>query len=243
MSYTKFLSDAFERIAGRKRDWMRSRSEQHVSSAGRKWQPGGVLLDLPTDRALDWAEVFPTRREAPPARPVEIEIGIGKGTFLLNRACRRPEVDLLGIEYARAYAVYAADRIRRAGMNNARVVCTDAGPFVTRAIPDASVQRAFILFPDPWPKTRHHRRRLIQVPFLRQVRRILQPGGQMLIVTDHGGYFQHICQAVGLSKGWRRIPFPELIEDGEHVVATNFEIKYAREGRIIHKLALMKLSS
>jgi tRNA (guanine-N7-)-methyltransferase len=218
---------------------MRNRPEKLLHTEGRKWQTEGVLLNLPTDRTLNWGAVFPSREAGPAGRPVEIEIGIGKGTFLLNRARRRPEVDLLGIEYAKAYAAYAADRIRRAGLDNARVLCTNAGPFVARAVPDASVQRVFILFPDPWPKTRHHRRRLIQVPFLSQVRRILQPGGQLLIVTDHSGYFQHISRIVALSEGWQRILFPELPEGGEHVVATNFEIKYAREGRSIHKLALM----
>lgn len=215
---------------------MRSRSEQHFNARAGKWQTAGFLLELQADQPVDWAELFPAGRTK---LPVEVEIGIGKGTFLLQRAKQRPEVNLLGVEYARAYAAYSADRLRRAGLVNAKVICCDAGPLVEQ-FPDASVQRVFILFPDPWPKRKHHRRRLIQVSLFRELWRKLMIGGQLVIVTDHAGYFRHIRRAADLVEGFLQTEVPELSEDANHVTGTNFEVKYAREGRTIHKIALMK---
>ncbi|MHB1156913.1 MAG: tRNA (guanosine(46)-N7)-methyltransferase TrmB [Phycisphaerales bacterium] len=178
-------------------------------------------------------------------RPYELEIGSGKGTFLLQQAARHipgGEVNYLGIEWAREFWRFAADRIRRHGLTNVRLLHADATEFVTWRCGDRVFRRVHIYFPDPWPKTRHHKRRSIQVPFLRQLHRVLTDDGLIRIVTDHDDYFtwieQHAAQVADL---FERQPFaPGSVEEGE-IVGTNFERKYRREGRPFHAMTLKKI--
>jgi tRNA (guanine-N7-)-methyltransferase len=212
---------------------MRNGSTQHAGR-GRtgKWNVEGVAVaPPPAGRRLDWRAVFGNDR------PVEVEIGTGKGTFLLERASARPEVNFLGIEYARAYGLYAADRFRRHGLANVRMLCTDAGGLFAGAIEPASLQRLHIYFPDPWPKRRHHRRRLIQPPFVRDAVASLRLGGQLLIVTDHLGYYRHIASVLEGWPGLARTPFPAMTDADGQIVGTNFERKYIAQGRPFFQLA------
>ena len=218
---------------------MRSGSPQHLSDGNpEKFDGGGLLLpsEIVDRGAMDFSALFGNDQ------PVEVEIGSGKGTFLLARASARPEVNFLGIEWARAYALYCADRFRRAGLTNVRVLRTDAVPFVSQCIPDGSLARLHIYFPDPWPKRRHHLRRSIQLPFLNTIRRKLRVGGQLLIVTDHLGYFQHIERALSAARGWASTGFPQMSDESGQVVGTNFERKYIAQGRSVYKAARLKLS-
>src|SRR5579859_832614 len=137
-------------------------------------------------RPVDWARVFGN------GNPVEMEIGMGKGTFITEQAKARPEVNFLGIEWARWYWRYASDRLRRNKCLNARTVRAEAGFFLAEYVKDASLSVLHIYFPDPWPKARHRKRRLIQEPFVRQVERVLRQGGRLQVVTDHQDYFEQI---------------------------------------------------
>ena len=215
---------------------MRSGSPKHLAHGqSGKWDPAGVLLDESVANGpLDPRELFDNDR------PVEMEIGTGKGTFLLARAAARPDLNFLGLEWARAYCHYAADRFRRAGLENVRMLRADAADFVKDCLPDECIWRLHVYFPDPWPKRKHHRRRLIQRRFLDQVRRILRPGGQLLVVTDHMGYFQQVRRVLTGAPGFVRTPMPKMAgEDGE-LVGTNFERKYIAQGRPFYAMALMK---
>ncbi len=207
------------------------------SGRGKSWKPGRFLLpDITPGEQLDLAKVFP----ASPSQPVEIEIGVGKGTFIVDRAGRRGDVNFLGIEYAKSYAVYVADRLGRAGLENARMLCADAGAIFAQALGEASVMRVHIYFPDPWPKRRHNIRRLIQPAFIAHVRRVLKPGGQLLLVTDHRDYFEQMLRTMNNFPGLARTPYPNLHDDTPYIVGTNFERKYAKEGRPIFKRAFLK---
>ena len=200
----------------------------------RTWEAAGILLDA--DRLaspVDFAAMFGN------TRPVELEIGSGKGTFLLARASARPEVNFLGLEYAAAYARYCADRFRRAELTNVRMLRVEAGVFFKTALAPRSLQRVHVYFPDPWPKRRHQRRRLIQPPLVDLVRRALRPGGQLLIVTDHFDYARHMRRVLHDVAGFVRIPTPRLVE-AEGLVGTNFERKYRAQGRPVYSLALMR---
>lgn len=140
-----------------------------------------------------------------------------------------------------SYAAYTADRVRRQGLENVRILGLDAGPFLARSIPASSVWRVHVYFPDPWPKRRHHRRRLIQPTFVQDILRVLKPGGQLLVVTDHQGYFQQIRAVLTDVPHMAHCAFPDLLrEEGDGIVGTNFEKKYRREGRPFYRLARLR---
>ncbi len=173
-------------------------------------------------------------------RPLELEIGSGKGTFLLAESGLRPETNFLGVEYARRYWIFAADRLRRAERTNARVVLAEASAFVREFIEEESLSAIHVYFPDPWPKTRHHRRRLLQPPFITLLASKLRPGARLSIATDHRDYFEQMVASV------KETPLVEVdftrtsaaLE--EESVGSNFERKYRREGRVIHRIAATK---
>jgi tRNA (guanine-N7-)-methyltransferase len=196
-------------------------------------EPIGLDVDqLP--KPVIWTELFGN------ANPVEIEIGMGKGTFLTEEARARPEVNFLGIEYARWFWRYASDRLRRNQCNNVRTVRAEASFFLEEHVPPGSVSVLHIYFPDPWPKKRHHKRRLIQEKFMPLVDRILTPGGRLQVVTDHHEYFQQI-EPVVRGSTLKVIDYnrPGGAGEGEFV-GTNFERKYRREGRPFYAIAAIK---
>ena len=175
--------------------------------------------------------------------PFELEIGSGKGTFLVQQSQQLPDVNYLGIEYAGQFARYAADRLRRHNLNHVRMLAYDATVFVQWYCPDAIFRQVHIYFPDPWPKSRHNKRRLIQAPLLRELHRVLTPGGFVRIVTDHDDYFtwieDHVSQVADV---FERQPFERPIGAGDdEVVGTNFERKYRREGRPFNALSLKRI--
>ena len=197
----------------------------------------GIGLDVDTlPRPLDWRHVFGNDH------PVELEIGTGKGTFLTEQAKARPDVNFFGLEWANWFFRYASDRLRRNQCANARMVRAEAGYFLTEFVADASVSVLHVYFPDPWPKKRHHKRRLVQEPFLRQAERILSPGGRVQIVSDHKGYFEENIEPTLKSSGVLQVVDynrPGSAGEGEFV-GTNFERKYRREGRPFYALAAVK---
>ncbi|MGD9646022.1 MAG: tRNA (guanosine(46)-N7)-methyltransferase TrmB, partial [Pirellulales bacterium] len=121
--------------------------------------------------------------------PVEIEVGSGKGLFLSGAAAARPDVDFLGIEIARKFAQAVAARLARAAVTNARVLNADAQRLFAEVLPDASLAAVHVYFPDPWWKKRHHKRRLMNERFVRDVERTLLPGGLLHFWTDVEEYF------------------------------------------------------
>lgn len=173
--------------------------------------------------------------------PMELEIGCGKGGFLLERAREHPDHRFLGIEWANKYFKYAADRMARWGMLNVRIMRTDARNFVVCHLAESSLSALHVYHPDPWPKKRHHKRRLFQESFVAAAVRALQPGGWWAIQTDHGEYFEWIQELL--------MPCPQLTQvDFEHPAfvptsktpRTNFEVKYVRQGRTIYRVAYIK---
>ncbi len=126
---------------------------------------------------------------ADPNRPFELEIGSGKGTFLVQQAELEPGTNFLGVEWAREFYMYAADRVRRrraAGkLGNVRMLNTDATEFLRWRCPEGICRVIHLYFSDPWPKSRHHKKRVVQHRFLAETWRVLEPGGELRIVTDH----------------------------------------------------------
>lgn len=186
------------------------------------WDP--LLPERGLPRPLDWATVF--GRDA----PVEIEIGSGKGTFLVESAEERPETLFLSIEWARAYADYVRDRVRRRDLRNVRVARADAGRFFRDHVAPGTVARIHVYFPDPWPKERHHKRRLIRPPFVETAAAALEPGGELRFVSDHAEYFEAATAVLDAEPRLERVDFPEAESP-----LTNYERKYREEGRAIHR--------
>jgi tRNA (guanine-N7-)-methyltransferase len=198
-----------------------------------------IGLDVETlPRPLNWRELFGNDN------PVEMEIGMGKGTFLTDQAKARPDTNFFGIEWARFFWRYASDRLRRNGCTNARTARAEASFFLAEFVGPASISVLHIYFPDPWPKSRHHKRRLIQPKFMPLVHRVLVPNGRLQIVTDHQGYWEeNIEPAVRSAEGFTVVDYnrPGSAGEGEFV-GTNFERKYRREGRPFYAIAAVKKS-
>ncbi len=127
---------------------------------------------------------------------LEIEIGCGKGLFLLNQAQQNPNRLFLGVELSKKYGKFAAYRMARAGVDNAQVIRGDAMKFMAEFATDQSVAAVHIYFPDPWWKERHRRRRIVNAKVVQDVQRVLKPGGILHFWTDVEEYFETGCQTI-----------------------------------------------
>lgn len=170
--------------------------------------------------------------------PFELEIGCGKGGFLVSRASANPHIRMLGIEWANKFYKFAADRMVRRGLANVRLMRTDAKTFVLRNLPPSSVNVLHLYHPDPWPKKKHHKRRLVQPDFVAATARMLKPRGRWLMQTDHQDYFTQMTQLLDASAWFERALWQEALgEPNPDWQGTNYEIKYSREGRAIYRAA------
>ena len=197
-----------------------------------------VSLDVEDlDCKIDFVRIFGR------TGPVHIEIGSGKGTFLVNQAKAQPDDNFLGIEWARKYYRYSVDRVGRWGLQNVRIIRTDAAVFIADFIADSSVDCYHIYFPDPWPKKRHHKRRFICPANLEQLLRCLKSSGQLKIATDHADYFEVIQEVINnMKQRLEKTQFlPTAGADTGEWVGTNFERKYIKDQRSIYTLAVRKI--
>ena len=176
-----------------------------------------------TDAIIDFSCLFGN------SRPVEIEIGIGKGRFLIDAANREPDSNFIGIEWAIKYLRIAHKRALNANLSNVRFVRADAREFVEFFLPANSVKAFHIYFPDPWPKKRHHKRRLINVEFRSEVERTLSKGGRLWLATDHQEYFEAMMEV------FRESVILEPVSADWVGARTNYEQKYIDDGKLIFR--------
>lgn len=160
------------------------------------WARYGVAAE---DRLLDIPALFGR------CAPCHLEIGCGNGECILALAARHPENDYLGIEVHRPGVGSLLRLAAQAGLDNLRILQRDAVDAVLKQIPAASLECIYVFFPDPWPKKRHHKRRLLQAGFVAALRERLKAHGRLFIATDWQDYAEHITTATAAVAGLRNL--------------------------------------
>lgn len=186
------------------------------------------------------AELWPRYGIEPPATRLELdalfgrraarvaEIGFGNGDALAALAARHPEMDFIGIEVHEPGVGHLLMALDRQGLTNVRVICRDAVEVLDGWLPDACLQRVNLFFPDPWPKKRHHKRRLVQPEFLERLARVMARGAVLHMATDWQDYADHMREVT------RQCPwFDSLETDNEFSARTGGrpETRFERRGR------------
>lgn len=170
-------------------------------------------------RPLHKSEIFSASPERPDA-PLEIDVGCGDGGFLLDLAAAHPERNFLGLEKLLGRARKVVRQAARRGLTNVKALQIDSPYAVRHLLPPGGISRLHLLFPDPWPKAKHAKNRLVQPAFCQDVHRLLGPGGEWLFKTDHPEYFAEAVatiQASGLftATHWPTDCFPYPLTDFE----------------------------
>jgi tRNA (guanine-N7-)-methyltransferase len=174
------------------------------------------------DGKIDPDEVF--GRDAPRV----LDIGFGDGEALLTAAARFSKADYLGVEVHEPGVGHLLALIERSGLKNIRLIARDAVDVVERMLPDQSFDAVNLFFPDPWPKKRHHKRRIVQPDFVAEIARILKPAGLLHIATDWTNYAEHIVAVLGASPHFGRQDEAALRDEP---LAFRAPTKFERRGR------------
>lgn len=180
-------------------------------------------------RPLELESIFP--RHA----PIDVDLGCGDGSFLLAISQRNPARNFLGLERLVGRTRIACRKISHAGITNARVLRVESSYAVAHLFPPGTISSFYLLFPDPWPKRRHHQRRLVNEAFLDSIFRALDRDGLFVVATDHRDYFDHINQVANQSKKFSS-------ELPEELPITTFEKHFRTRGLAIYRLVLRKVS-
>jgi tRNA (guanine-N7-)-methyltransferase len=203
---------------------MQAKKKFVTPAAAVEYVPGNYF------QPLDLDSVF--RRPA----PLEVDIGCGDGSFLTALAKQTPQRNFLGLERLLGRVRSACRKIAQQNLDNARVVRVESSYAVAHLLPANSVAAFYLLFPDPWPKRRHQRRRIVTPEFLDSVYRALVGDGFFTIATDDGDYFDQIRLLVSGDK------FVASGADDFNAPATTFEKNFRDRGLKIHRLVLRKIS-
>ncbi len=169
-------------------------------------------------------------------RPVELEVGTGRGLFLTTAGEAHPDINFLGIECDLKEARRAATRFQKRQYPNVRLVGGDANVFLPRYLPAGSMQAVHVYFPDPWWKKRHRKRRIFNPAFVAECARLIPPGGLLHSWTDVAEYFTVICSQINISPAFRELPPPEEREASHDMdYHTSYERKKRKEGLPIYR--------
>jgi tRNA (guanine-N7-)-methyltransferase len=202
------------------------------TSAGSSWR-----LEIPyyPSHPLAFGEIFGN------SNPVEVEIGCGKSTSLNARARNNPGINFLGIDQVWRYMKVGVSRAEKQRISNIRFIRMDARWVISNHIPADSIDIFHIYYPDPWPKPRDHKHRLLNQKFILDLNHRLHSGGRIEIATDDFEYFIAIQEVLaGSVDRWRRISKSTNQPIFESEMRTNYEVKYLAEGRSLYYLEAVK---
>lgn len=173
------------------------------------------------------------------SRPLEVEVGCGKGRFLTGRAANCPECEFLGIERMPERVRCFSRKAERLGLANASVLRLEALYTFQYLLPEHHVRRVYVFFPDPWPKRRHHSHRLFGPLFLEALWHRLEEGGELQFATDHAEYFSTVEECFAADAASRAAPRFERIAPMERGQEewTEFETLFREQGLPIHAAA------
>ena len=157
-----------------------------------------------------------------------LDIGFGDGDALLTAAARYPDIDYLGIEVHEPGIGHLLALLERARLTNIRVIARDAVDVIDRMLPASSFDAVNLFFPDPWPKKRHHKRRIVQPDFIAAVARILRPGGLLHIATDWADYAGQISLVMSQAESFAETSAESLADEP---LAFRAPTKFERRGR------------
>ena len=201
----------------------------------RKTEIPGVDRRVTLDeiREKGWDAIFSPQLEAP--LRLVVEIGFGRGEYLLQLAQAAPDVAHLGIEVSHKRALKMARRVARADVRNVRLVCEPGERVLGEALCDGSVECLWVNFPDPWPKKRHHKNRLLQAPIVRQMAKRLRPGGLLNVATDHAEYASQIHGALRSETLLENLNAPEpYLAEVPGRLHTAYEDMWRQQGRTLY---------
>lgn len=198
--------------------------------------PGPVDWESnPERKPLDLQKLFG-------GRDVWLEVGFGGGEHLVHQAATNPDVGIIGAEpYINGVAMLLG-KIRRAGVDNLAIHPGDARDLMD-VLPKASIARAFLLYPDPWPKKRHHRRRFVTQEHLEPLAQVLKPGAIFRVATDIPDYVRQTLEEVPKAGfEWLAEKPADWREPWGDWISTRYEQKALREGRVPHYLTFRRVS-
>ena len=181
----------------------------------------GLIYKLPSIlEQIDLAKLFPKEQ------PLEVELGSGDGSFLANYAKLHPEKNFIGVERLLGRLRKLDRKGCRAGLTNLRGLRIESSYFLEYLLPPRSAVALHIYFPDPWPKRKHHRHRLINERFPELARGVLKPGGMVFLRTDDENYFQQMAGAFAASSAFRLAETPAELSG----LPTDFEEEFQARG-------------
>jgi tRNA (guanine-N7-)-methyltransferase len=170
---------------------------------------------------LVWTGLFPV------AQPIEVELGSGDGSFLVEHARRHPDRNFVGVERLLGRLRKLDRKGLRAGLRNLRLIRLEAAYLVDYLLPPASVQALHLYFPDPWPKRKHRRHRLVSEPFVNAAGRALVPGGAVYLRTDDADYFAQMQAVFSHNPVFMETETPAALR----AIETDFEREFHAQGK------------
>lgn len=191
-----------------------------------------IVVENPADFKGRWAERFGNNA------PVHIEVGSGKGAFIVGMAALNPHINYIAIDLQISVLSHALDKAIEANLPNVQMILVD-GASLTEYFADGEIDQVYLNFSDPWPKTRHEKRRLTYQSFLKTYEKILKPEGQIHFKTDNRGLFEYSLASMSqygmiLKQVWLDLHTDE--EFAKVNVMTEYEEKFSGKGQVIYRL-------